>query len=251
MGLLSNTPAAKQSNLSLIIANLIPIYGVLFLGWKVFDVVIFYWLETIIIGLFNVIKIYLCQGDAPKNNDEAAKAMGPFFEWANEQGKKNGNKNETSIGGKSATDLNNQGKGFISIFFLFHYNFFIFVQFIFVMAALAPSHLNAFNPLDMIRFIQENTDYLFLGILGLVISHAHSLLVNFYWRGEYLSTNASIQMFKPYVRIFIQQFVVIIGAMFVSIFNAPIILLIILIILKIVVDLISHNYSHRPVGTTN
>ncbi len=245
MGLLPRKTYAPETSVTLVLANLIPIFGVILYGWKVLDVVIFYWLETIIIGFFNVIKINMCQGKPPENDEEAAKAMGPFFEWAHEQGKKNKAENQTDFN-STKNDLGTAGKTFISVFFLFHYNFFIFVQFFLIMGVISPSSGNM-DLFGTLKFIQENTDYLFLGILGIIFSHAFSLYMNFYKGEEYIHTNPGIQMFKPYVRIFIQQFVVILGAMFVLLFNSPMPLLILLVALKIIIDLVAHNISHKNV----
>lgn len=41
----------------LILANLVPVYGVMFLGWQVFPVILFFWLENVIVGVFNVLKM--------------------------------------------------------------------------------------------------------------------------------------------------------------------------------------------------
>jgi hypothetical protein len=42
---------------ALILANLIPLFGVLFAGWQVFDVVMVFWVENVIIGLINLLKM--------------------------------------------------------------------------------------------------------------------------------------------------------------------------------------------------
>ena len=39
---------------ALVIANAIPLVGVLFLGWTVFPLVLLYWLENVVVGGFNV-----------------------------------------------------------------------------------------------------------------------------------------------------------------------------------------------------
>ena len=46
-----------QSTLFLIAANLIPVYGVFFLGWRVIDLLLLYWAESAMIGFFNLLKI--------------------------------------------------------------------------------------------------------------------------------------------------------------------------------------------------
>jgi len=41
----------------LLAANAVPIFGVLFLGWTVLPLVLIYWLENVVIGGFNVLKM--------------------------------------------------------------------------------------------------------------------------------------------------------------------------------------------------
>lgn len=48
---------ASASTLVLIIANLVPVAGTMFLGWNLSDVMVLYWAESAVIGLFNIAKI--------------------------------------------------------------------------------------------------------------------------------------------------------------------------------------------------
>ena len=41
----------------LIFANLVPVAGTLFFGWRLSDVMVLYWAESAIIGFFNLCKI--------------------------------------------------------------------------------------------------------------------------------------------------------------------------------------------------
>ena len=41
----------------LILANSLPLLGILFFSWDVFSILLLYWLETIVIGFFNVLKM--------------------------------------------------------------------------------------------------------------------------------------------------------------------------------------------------
>jgi len=45
------------SALILIIVNLIPLAGVIFLGWNIFSLILLYWLESAVIGFYNIFKI--------------------------------------------------------------------------------------------------------------------------------------------------------------------------------------------------
>ena len=50
---------ASASTLVLIIANLVPVAGAIFLGWKLSDVMVLYWAESAVIGIFNIAKIIM------------------------------------------------------------------------------------------------------------------------------------------------------------------------------------------------
>ena len=62
----------SPTTLVLIIANLIPVAGSAFLGWNLADVMVLYWAESAIIGLFNICKIAVI-------GRWSALFAGPFF----------------------------------------------------------------------------------------------------------------------------------------------------------------------------
>ncbi len=51
-----------SSALALLAANLVPLYGVLALGWKVAPILVFYWVENLVVGFFNILKMARAQG---------------------------------------------------------------------------------------------------------------------------------------------------------------------------------------------
>jgi hypothetical protein len=63
---------ASPSALALIVANLVPVAGTVFLGWKLSDVMVLYWAESAIIGFWNVCKILVI-------GKWFALLAGPFF----------------------------------------------------------------------------------------------------------------------------------------------------------------------------
>ena len=63
---------SSLSTLVLIIANLVPVAGTIFLGWKLSDVMVLYWAESAVIGFFNLCKIVLI-------GRWMALLAGPFF----------------------------------------------------------------------------------------------------------------------------------------------------------------------------
>jgi len=51
---------------ALAVANLWPLLGVLFFQWTVFSVVLLFWLENVIVGLFNLARMWMAQGGSTK-----------------------------------------------------------------------------------------------------------------------------------------------------------------------------------------
>lgn len=48
------------SAIFLVLTNLVPLFGALFLGWNASSVIVLYWSENVIIGGFNVLKMVVC-----------------------------------------------------------------------------------------------------------------------------------------------------------------------------------------------
>ena len=46
----------------MIAANLVPLFGALFLGWTVGVVLLLYWVETVVIGLYSILRMPLAWG---------------------------------------------------------------------------------------------------------------------------------------------------------------------------------------------
>src|SRR3989442_6694392 len=60
-----NVFSVTQSLVALVVANALPLVGVLFLSWTVFPLVLLYWLENVVVGGFNVAKLLLAQPRQP------------------------------------------------------------------------------------------------------------------------------------------------------------------------------------------
>lgn len=54
--LIANRASLRPSIIALIIANVVPIIGVLFFDWSLFQIMFLYWLESIVIGFYNILK---------------------------------------------------------------------------------------------------------------------------------------------------------------------------------------------------
>jgi len=190
----------------LILVNLIPLYCVWFEGWNASQVFLVYCLETVIVGVINVLKM-ACVTLLVKKTDV----------WEN---------------GGSITQ---QSGWFFIFFFIVHYGFFVFVQtqIFFSVSGLIPdgSLLASYSKIP--GLLGNN------GKLMLLIFIAYYTLQNlfdFFLSGNYKTISMGRLMFEPYIRIFVQQLVVIVGSMFLS-FGAGKIFILVFVIVKVFFEL--------------
>ncbi len=62
MQALRNNIKATPALIFLLLVNLIPVLGVWLLSWDIATIIVLYWLETVIIGLVNIPKMWACEG---------------------------------------------------------------------------------------------------------------------------------------------------------------------------------------------
>lgn len=177
----------SQSDWLMIIANLVPVYGVWFLDWSAKDVFLVYCFETIIIGFFTILKLTIT-GIIKKKDD-----------WEN--------------GGTTSK----QPALLFIFFFFFHYGMFVAIQmgmFFSITGIGNEIQLSFSNFFYKWPQLSNKEVMLMLGVF--IISYAFRNLNEFVLSGEYRTISMGYLMFQPYGRIFIQQATVIIGSIFLS-----------------------------------
>ena len=173
------------SDILLIAINLIPVWGVWFRGWDPMQMFIVYCCETIIIGLINVLKMLIVTFTKKQSVEITDKNL------------------PAGIGGSI----------FIIFFFIVHYGFFVTVQLnIFLGVANVLDTGTSLNIIPKIPALLLPEAKLMLLIF--TVGYAMQTIFEFFIRGEYKTTTIMQLMFEPYIRIFVQQFVVIIGSFF-------------------------------------
>ena len=195
---------------ALIVANLIPLVGVLFFGWSVWNILIVYWLENGIVGVFNVLKMATAQGTGLPEGLTA-------------------NNRPTTETRKTR----------LIPFFIVHYGLFWVVHGIFVLTLPflftgEPGSASGVNPAAI----------LFAAIV-LGISHAVSYSWNYLHGGEYRRTSAAQLMFAPYGRLLALHMTIILGAVAIGTTGAQSAAVAILVAIKIAIDLGLHLTEHR------
>jgi hypothetical protein len=226
--------------LALVVANAIPLFGVLFLGWNVWMILIVYWLENGVVGFFNVLKMLRAEGPAD-----------PTSSWR-----------------MNGQPMSVVGRGAIVGFFILHYGIFWVVHGVFVLtlplfagigsafqdvSPLFPGDGQFVDGVLIVPTFTQTNDMtsgfepgaVLLAVIALAISHGVSFWFNYLGRGEYRRTTAAGQMFAPYGRLLVLHITIILGGMAIAFTGAPAAAVAILVVLKTAMDVGFHLAEHR------
>ena len=167
-----------------------------------------YFMETIIIGIFNFLKMMIVslKGDRERREGEGEKA-GIFY----------------------------------SLFFCVHYGFFVAIQSIFIFSFFEMGGSDIIGePFDIIKnyaaILQlENIQWVLLSILTANLAYFYT---NFLADSQYHNYRTQDLFMLPYVRIIVQQLVVILGGFFIIILKAGMAAATLLVLFRLALDLV-------------
>lgn len=204
------SPYTRWSTVALVGSNMVPLVGVFFYGWDVFTLMLLFWFENVLIGVFNVLRMIACT---------------------------------------PGSIVANASKFFFVPFFTVHYGGFCFGHGLFVFALFAPDAYANFgdSPVAYLELIPELfadpvTRY---AILGLIASHGLSFVMNYLVGGEYRRTNISALMIRPYGRIVLLHIVLIFGGFLAMATGEKRFALVLLVVIKIGMDILAHRVEHK------
>ena len=208
--------------LALLLANLLPLIGVLWLGWDVGSIVVLYWAENLIVGAYTVLRMLTTGG-----------VHAPFL---------------------IAFFCLHYG-GFCAIHGLFVLELTGFAGL--DQAASVSYHwpgplvvLEKFVTLVQ-QILAAAPEQFIWACLALLISHGASFLLLFIGQQEYRHTTVNKLMTAPYKRIALLHIAVIAGGFLVMQLGSPLGLLLALVALKTGMDIMLHIRSHqslKPAG---
>ncbi len=205
---------------ALVVANAIPLFGVLFLGWNVWTILTIYWLENGVVGFFNVLKMARAQGPSPAGAPVAL-----------------------LVNGRPASGA---AKVTLIPFFIVHYGVFWVVHGIFILTLPMFAAFGADGgPSDGGAGIASDPLAVAIVLIGLFISHGVSYRLNYIGRGEYLRSDVATQMAAPYGRLVVLHLTIIVGGMAIAFTGAPAAAVLLLVVLKTALDLGLHLAEHR------
>jgi hypothetical protein len=192
----------SPSSLALVAANLLALWGVAAWGWPVFPVLLLFWLENVVIGVLNVMRMLLVD-------------PGDLALWA--------------------------GKLFLVPFFCFHYGMFTQIHGAFVLSLFGGKDYAADGISIMPALARAVHDYhLWLPLAALAASHLFSFCWNYMLRGEYQRAELGMLMAQPYLRILVLHVTIIFGGLAAMALGSPLWALLLLLALKIWIDLKAH-----------
>lgn len=204
---------------ALVVANAIPLFGVLFLGWNVWTILIIYWLENGVVGVYNVLRMAMAQGQGSSGATS----------WR--------------VNGQPASAMSKAG---IIPFFIIHYGIFWLVHGVFVFTFPVFGGMGDRTDPDLATGFEFAP--IPFAVVALAISHGVSYWLNFLRGGEYRRVSAQGQMFAPYGRLVVLHITIIFGGLAISMTGAPAAAVAILVGLKTLMDLGFHLAEHRRAG---
>ena len=230
----------RSSAIALLLANAVPLLGVVLLGWDAFSVVALYWFENVIIGAVNVLKMITC---APDPNEIDWSKLGSTKQVAamKEALAKSGQSVDTAL-------LVHHGSKFFFVpFFVVHYGMFCFVHGIFVFVMFGHEDLMDGSPLHVASQFAHlaRGEHLTWAALALAASHLWSFAVNYIGHGEYRRTAVPLLMIQPYGRVIVLHVAILFGGFVTMAIGSPMGLLVLLVVGKTVLDLKFHLREHE------
>lgn len=193
----------RPSAIALVLSNLVPVLGVLALGWSMFPILMLYWMENVVIGFFNVLRMAWCTG---KGNVKPASA-----------------------------------KLFLIPFFCLHYGLFCAAHGFTVYALFGGKSFADPDVMSSAPFGQTMARYhLGWALLGLVVSHGVSFVDNYLLHGERRRAYFGLLLFQPYMRVVVLHLALLLGACAGLLIGSPQYALVLLVLMKIILDLRAH-----------
>lgn len=201
------------TTIALVVSNLLPLFGVLFFGWNLFELVFLYWVENIIIGAFNVVRMITV---AVANRQE--RGCGTLMSIP---------------------------------FFIFHYGAFCAGHGVILWELFGPGLLGnssitgGFVGLFGQALSRETVTGLGVAATSIAISHGIAYVTKFLCTGEYRQVTMEDTMLSPYDGIFRLHIAIIIGGVIVSILQQPAAAIVLLVLIKFYIDLKLHWRERR------
>lgn len=213
---------------ALLAANAVPLLGVLLLGWSMQGLLLVYWLESGVVGAFNVPKILYAHGAETPETRAAARRL-----------KSNGRTVTLpdAPGEVPEVPTRRPENRAVARFFLGHYGLFWAVHGLFV--GLIPLFADGAGFVDIAEL-----PTLLLGVGAAAVSHGVSYRRNYLADGEWKHVSPGGRMYAPYDRVLVMHLTIVLGAFAVSFLGTPAGALAVMVLVKTALDFRAHLREH-------
>ena len=201
----------RVSLVLLVAANLLPLAGVLLWDWDVFFLLLLFWCENVVIGLFGIARLIV----AASNDTIKEGLFLPLFFLVHYGG------------------------------FMFGHFMVLFGMYSSSVEGLG----NTARPEDYYRLMLENLSW--IAVVAMFVSHGWSFVENYMGQSEHERLGAMQAMGLPYKRMFITHVALILGGFFLIESGQPLGGLVILVLLKIGLDVTFHRREHRQLASAS
>jgi len=212
----------RASSLVLILANLIPVIGVLLYEWNVLSILLLYWTESVIIGVLNVARM-VASDSGNVFQGVLALADRPIPDEVRD--------NMPQIGGSLL-------KYILIPFFVVHYGMFCYGHLMAVVGIFGDGGISLRASSSLFEYWQPT---FWIAVVAVFGSHLYSFMANFIGEGEYKRANLMLLMHRPYGRIIAMHVAIVLGAGLVMWLGSPLPMLLILILIKTFLDMRLHE----------
>ena len=189
----------------LIAANLLPLVGVLLWDWDVFFLLLLFWCENVIIGVFGIARLIVA---GESENAVEGLFLPAFF--------------LVHYGG-----------------FMFGHFMLLFALY----SSHAAGAGQAAEPADYYSMAIEKLNW--IAVVALFVSHGWSFIENYMGKREYENLRPGAAMALPYRRMMITHVALLVGGFFLVEQGQPLAGLVLLVLLKIVLDMTFHRHEHQ------
>jgi len=198
----------RVSLVLLVIANLLPLAGVFLWDWDVFLLLLLFWCENVIIGLFGIARLIVAS-----NSDTIRESVfQPLFFLVHYGG------------------------------FMFGHFMVLFSLYSNHIDELGTRA----EPADYYRLVAEHLNW--LAVAAMFVSHGWSFVENYMGRSEHERLSPMGAMALPYKRMVITHVALILGGFFLIRNDQPLGGLVVLVLLKIALDVTFHRREHKTLG---
>ena len=212
----------RSSSHVLILANLIPLAGVLLFEWDILAKLLLYWTESVVIGVVNVLKMVFSQ------SDNVLKGLSEMT----------GRPILAEVSASLPQVSINAFKYFLVPFFVVHYGGFCYGHLIVVLGFFSDAGLNQRAGMSLTELWQGS---FWIAVAAIFSSHLFSFFRNYMGGGEYKRASLFLLMHRPYGRIIVMHVAIVLGAGLVMWLGSPLPMLLILIALKTFIDMRLHE----------